>query len=66
MKMSRSKCIKLFELMIEGRPAESILQKHFTKNETAEISRQLNIGKFATFTDEELANVARKALVKIA
>lgn len=67
MKMKKSKCIKLYQLMIEygGRPTENILKDYFSMEEAMEISRQLNIGKMATFTDSQLIAMAKKTLEKI-
>ena len=67
MKMKKSKCIKLYQLMIEygGRPTENILKNFFSTEETIEISRQLNIGKMAAFTDSQLVTMAKKTLEKI-
>lgn len=68
MKMSKEKCMKLYRLMIQenGRPAEKILKENFSADEAMEISRQLNVGKMAAFTNKQLVTMAEKALGKIA
>lgn len=67
MKMKKTKCIKLYQLIIEngGRPTENILKDFFSTEEVMEISRQLNVGKMAMFTDSQLIAMAKKALEKI-
>lgn len=67
MKMSKEKCIKMYNLMIEhnGRPSTEILNKYFTNEESMEISRELNIGRFAVFTDHQLVTLAKKAKGKL-
>lgn len=67
MKMSKEKCIKLYELMVQenGRPAEKILKDTFPVEEAVEIARELNIGRMAIFTNKQLVEMAKKTLAKI-
>lgn len=68
MKMSKEKCIKLYELMVQenGRPTEKILKDTFSVEEAVEIARELNIGRMAIFTNKQLVEMAKKILAKIA
>lgn len=68
MKMSKEKCIKLYELMVQenGRPTEKVLNDTFSAEEAVEIARELNIGRMAIFTNKQLVEMARKTLAKIA
>lgn len=68
MTMNKEKCINLYKLIIReaGRPNERILMEYFSTNEAMEISRQLNIGKLAIFSDKQLTQFAKTALQKIA
>lgn len=68
MKMNKENCIKLYRLIIQekGRPAEKILKENFSTSEAMEISRELNIGRLAVFTENQLVTMAEKTIKKIA
>ena len=64
MRMSKSECIKFYNLIIEanGRPTKNVLNKNFPVAKATELSRGLNIGKMAVVTDEQLVSMAKKTL----
>ena len=63
MKMTKTETITFFNLIISnhGRPSDEELINNFGMRNGAELSRQLNIGNFAVYTDNALFNMAEKA-----
>lgn len=64
--MTKETGLKLFKMIItnNGRPSSKELEKEFGMREGREISRQLYLATFATYTDEKLVELAKVAYKK--